>query len=144
MSKACSASTAMSGSTPVPSQFVPDTGLAGFPHGMSAMRWLPTRWPSAGCAPSQVVLLWHPRVADYAPWFPIAFDQGTDVQPEVSARLAVRLVTLQDARLSRRLLNLNDIASIDDIGIDADTIAADDLYTLRLRRPAASEPDSKA
>lgn len=46
-----------------------------FPPGMSAMRWLPTRWPSAGCAPSQVVLLWHPRVAEYAPWFPIAFDR---------------------------------------------------------------------
>src|SRR5579864_3955547 len=87
-------------------------------------------------------LLRHPRVAEYAPWFPAAFDRGADVPPEEAGRLAVRLANLRDSRLSGRVFSVG--TNLDDIANHAATIADDELYTLRLRKASPLEPDSEA
>src|SRR5438067_12990402 len=45
-------------------------------------------------------------VAEYAPWFPAAFERGSDIPPEEAGRLAVRLANLRDSRLSGRVFTV--------------------------------------
>jgi predicted ester cyclase len=76
-------------------------------------------------------LLGHPRVAEYAPWFPAAFERGSDIPPEEAGHLAVCLANLHDSRLSGRVFTVR--TDVVDLEKRADAIAADDLYALRLR-----------
>ena len=78
-------------------------------------------------------LLRHPRVAEYAPWFPAAFERGSDIPPEEAGRLAVCLANLRDSRLSGRVFTVG--TDVVDLEKRANEIASNDLYALRVRTP---------
>jgi predicted ester cyclase len=84
-------------------------------------------------------LLQHPRVAEYAPWFPAALTSGHDVSPEAAGQLAVRLASLKAAELSGRAFSVGD--DMDYIVSQSTIIAEGDFYTLRMRKPPTFERD---
>src|SRR5580704_7328589 len=55
VASASAAETFTSGSTPVPSQLVLETGLTAFAKGTPIMKWSSMRWPDTGWAPPPVV-----------------------------------------------------------------------------------------
>jgi len=75
-------------------------------------------------------LLEQPRVAEYAPWFPPAMQGGT-VSPDLAGQLVVFLATVRDRRLSGRVFSV--YAEYENLSAEAERIARDDLYMLRLR-----------
>ena len=77
-------------------------------------------------------LMAHPQIAAYNAGFADAMTAGRDVPPERAGELAVFLAGLRDPRLSGRVFSVDwDRGAILK---QADAIARDDLYTLRLRR----------
>ena len=77
-------------------------------------------------------LMAHPQIGAYVAGFAAAMTAGRDVPPEQAGELAVFLAGLRDPRLSGRVFGVgSDYAAVLE---QADAIARDDLYTLRLRR----------
>jgi NAD(P)-dependent dehydrogenase (short-subunit alcohol dehydrogenase family) len=79
-------------------------------------------------------LMQSPEGRKWFPWFRDSFDAGKDVPPERAAQLVVLLAAGMADGLSGRFLDVAD--DLTQLLQQREEIERDDLYTLRLRRPA--------
>lgn len=91
--------------------------------------------PGTVRTPMNEVARQSPVLAQWHPWFAQLFEEGGDVPAEPAVRLVVALASGQADPLTGRFLDVGD--DLTHLVQDAETIRRDDLYTLRLRTPAA-------
>ena len=86
--------------------------------------------PGTVRTPFNDAVLAHKDAPRYIPWFFDIFEQGRDVPAELSANCLVRLASGAADALSGRFVRAKD--DLDHLIVEADSIHAADLYTLRL------------